>query len=198
MVAQVSLENFADVVVDKVEKLTVKRFAKLKPALSKAIGEETEKYFTQVADKAIGVTHNPYKQYSRGYWEPLSKAYVRRKGHNKFWLHKGVLESYLRSASPAAVYGHPYVDIRDFNPTAHGYQNMTILVKPFPYKNPRFPVHIYNRLFGKRRVSSLAAKVMQSNEDMRPIMSPQMQILIRNNVKRRMNKVIKEVLNGDR
>lgn len=201
MVQQLKIEDFSNYVIDNLEKITVKRFSALKPQLTKEVNKVTEQYFVDVADKAIGVLSNPFKRYSTKSWKPLTPEYVRRKGHSEFWWRTGELNRWLRSETPSTYFGKPYIDIRNFNPTARGLQNMDIIVRPFPYKNPenRFPKLIYNRLFAKRKVSSLVSGLLDSkvsNDDMRPIMAPTMQILINNKLKQKITRTIKEVINN--
>lgn len=183
------------------EKLTLKRYANLKPRLQEAVKQESEKYFKYLREKVIGVKANPFKFYSSKPWPDLKPDYVRykKKKHRNsgFWSNKKVLDKWLNQASPAGVFGDPYIDIRSYNPSARGLQWMNIKIEPFPRTQINLPVNIYNRLFGRRKVKSGEGAVLKtyvSNDEMRPIISPAMRQLVNYTIKRRVRKVIKEVL----
>lgn len=195
------LFELGNVIVNSVEKITLKRFSRLKPRLQEVVRKESERYFKYLDEKVVGVHANPFHFYNKQPWPALSEKYVKykKKKHRSsgFWSNKKVLHNWLQSASPTEVFGQPYIDIRNFNPTATGLQWANIRVEPFPRTNINVPVEIYNRLFGRRKVLSGAAAVLGtyvSNNDMRPIISPAMRQLINYSIKRKVTRTIKEVL----
>lgn len=197
------LSELGNVIVNSVEKITLKRFSRLKPRLQEVVRKESERYFKYLDEKVVGVHANPFHFYNKQPWPALSEKYVKykKKKHRSsgFWSNKKKkgLHNWLQSASPTEVFGQPYIDIRNFNPTATGLQWANIRVEPFPRTNINVPVEIYNRLFGRRKVLSGAAAVLGtyvSNNDMRPIISPAMRQLINYSIKRKVTRTIKEVL----
>lgn len=199
------LSELGNVIVNSVEKITLKRFSRLKPRLQEVVRKESERYFKYLDEKVVGVPANPFHFYNKQPWPALSEKYVKykKKKHRSsgFWSNtktrKESLHTWLQSASPTEVFGQPYIDIRNFNPTATGLQWANIRVEPFPRTNINVPVEIYNRLFGRRKVLSGAAAVLGtyvSNNDMRPIISPAMRQLINYSIKRKVTRTIKEVL----
>ena len=201
LIKKYELSELGNVIINSVEKITLKRFSRLKPRLQEVVRKESERYFKYLDEKVVGVHANPFHFYNKQPWPALSEKYVKykKKKHRSsgFWSNKKVLHNWLQSASPTEVFGQPYIDIRNFNPTATGLQWATIRVAPFPRTHINVPVEIYNRLFGIRKVFSVAAAVLGtsvSNNVMRPIISPALRQGINYSVKGKVTKNIKEVL----
>lgn len=197
------LNDLGNVILNSIEKITLKRYSRLKPKLQEVVSKESEKFFKYVDSKVTGVHSNPFHFYSSSPWPDLSPKYVRYKKRKHrssgFWSNKKKLHNWFQSASPAEVFGNPYIDIRNYNPTATGLQWANIRIEPFPRKKINLPTEIYNRLFGKRKIKSGAAAVLGtyvSNDDIRPIISPAMRQLINYSIKRKVVKTIKETLSN--
>lgn len=203
--------------------MTAKRYAKLKPRLEKEVKVVSDKLFMWLADKYTDVTANPFKFYSRGVWPKLNIHYVNRKRRKnkstKFWRFSGTLDEWLRKELPSKYMGSPKVKVRNFNPSARGKQNILIDIDVYPYaaklddrirrsEEDNDPADsIYYRLFGRKKVAkrSVVKSLMGSeekkrtihfisNDEQRPIIAPAMQMIINFSVKRRVNRIIKEVL----
>lgn len=195
------LSDLGNVVVDTVEKVTLKRFSRLKPRLQEVVRKDAERFFKYTDKLVMGVHANPFHFYSKGPWPALNEKYVKYKKRKHrssgFWSNKKLLHRWFQATSPVDIFGQPYIDIRSINPTATGLQWADIRIEPFPRTNINLPVEIYNRLFAKRRVTSGAAAVLGtylSNDEMRPIISPAMRQLINYSMKRKITRTIKEVL----
>ena len=203
-----NLGNLITKSVETIQQTTAKRYAKLKPRLEKEVRKISNQLFILLADKYTNVRANPFKFYSRHPWPELSKGYVakKRRQHKstKFWRYTGALDSWFRSTLPSDIMGGPQVKIRNFNPSARGKQNVIISVDVFPKAaklDDEVPTHIYNRLFGQKKVKDSPGAVLMSNfmsnDEQRPIIAPAMQMLINFRVKRKVNQIIKEtLLNG--
>ena len=203
-----NLGNLITKSVETIQQTTAKRYAKLKPRLEKEVKKISNQLFILLADKYTNVRANPFKFYSKKSWPELSQKHLakKRKHHKstKFWRYTGALDSWLRSNLPSDYLGGPQVKIRNFNPAARGRQNVVISVDVYPKAaklDDDVPVHIYNRLFGQKKViNSPGASLMSnymSNDEQRPIIAPAMQMLINFRVRRKVNQIIKEtLLNG--
>lgn len=195
------LENIGNAILERNQVLTLKRYALLKPALAKAVREESEKLFKFIAEKAVNVQANPFKFYSKKQWPALSKSTIRKKKHSNFWYDSGTLKNWLLSTSPASVYGNPFIDIKGASNFARGRQRVVIEVNPFPKTNLALPDQIYYRLFARKKVKSGTGQQIMtqfiSNEEQRPIESPAKRQLINYRINRKVDKVIREVLNGN-
>lgn len=207
--------------------MTARRYAKLKPRLEKEVKIVSDKLFIWLADKYTNVTANPFKFYSRGVWPKLNIHYVNRKRRKnksiKFWRFSGTLDEWLRAELPSKYMGSPRVKVRNFNPSDRGIQNIRIDIDVYPYaaklddrirrsEEDNEPADsIYYRLFGRKKVAkrSVVKSLMGSeekkrtihfisNDEQRPIIAPAMQMIINFSVKRRVNRVIKEVLTNGR
>lgn len=207
--------------------MTARRYAKLKPRLEKEVKIVSDKLFIWLADKYTNVTANPFKFYSRGVWPKLNIHYVNRKRRKnkstKFWRFSGTLDEWLRAELPSKYMGSPRVKVRNFNPSDRGIQNILIDIDVYPYaaklddrirrsEEDNDPADsIYYRLFGRKKVAkrSVVKSLMGSeekkrtiqfisNDEQRPIIAPAMQMIINFSVKRRVNRVIKEVLTNGR
>lgn len=203
--------------------MTARRYAKLKPRLEKEVKVVSDKLFIWLADKYTDVTANPFKFYNKGVWPKLNIHYVnrKRKKHKstKFWRFSGTLDEWLRAELPSKYMGSPRVKVRNFNPSARGKQNILIDIDVYPYaanlddrirrsEEDNDPADsIYYRLFGRKKVAkrSVVKSLMGSeekkrtiqfisNDEQRPIIAPAMQMIINFSVKRRVNRIIKEVL----
>lgn len=207
--------------------MTARRYAKLKPRLEKEVKIVSDKLFIWLADKYTNVTANPFKFYSRGVWPKLNIHYLNRKRRKnkstKFWRFSGTLDEWLRAELPSKYMGSPRVKVRNFNPSDRGIQNILIDIDVYPYaaklddrirrsEEDNEPADsIYYRLFGRKKVAkrSVVKSLMGSeekkrtihfisNDEQRPIIAPAMQMIINFSVKRRVNRVIKEVLTNGR
>jgi hypothetical protein len=207
--------------------MTARRYAKLKPRLEKEVKVVSDKLFIWLATKYTNVTANPFKFYSRGVWPKLNIHYLNRKRRKnkstKFWRFSGTLDDWLRAELPSKYMGSPRVKVRNFNPSARGIQNILIDIDVYPYaanlddrirksEEDNDPADsIYYRLFGRKKVAkrSVVKSLMGSeetkrtiqfisNDEQRPIIAPAMQMIINFSVKRRVNRVIKEVLTNGR
>ncbi len=203
-----NLGNLITKSVETIQQTTAKRYAKLKPKLEKEVKKISNQFFILLADKYTNVRANPFKFYSRKPWPELSKSYLakKRRQHRttNFWKYRGTLQSWFRSTIPSELMGGPQIKIRNFNPSARGRQNVIISVDVYPKAgklDDEVPEHIYNRLFGQKKVKespggALMSRYM-SNDEQRPIIAPAMQMLINFRVRRKVNAVIKEtLLNG--
>lgn len=200
--------NLGDLItknVETIQQTTAKRYAKLKPKLAKEVKKASDKLFIWLDEKYTNVRANPFKFYSKKTWPELNKKYLARKRRQHkstaFWQYRGTLKKWFRSNIPSDYLGNPQVKIRNFNPSARGRQNVIISVDVYP-KADKFdsavPNYIYNRLFARKKVkSSPGAALISSyisNDEQRPIIDPAMQMIINFSVKRKVNKIIKEVL----
>ena len=191
--------------VEAIQQTTAKRYAKLKNKLEKEVKKVSNQLFILLADKYTNVSVNPFKFYSRKVWPELSKDYLakKRRQHKstKFWQYRGTLREWFKSTIPSDIMGGPQVKIRNFNPSARGRQNVIISVDVYPKADKldnKVPEHIYNRLFGQKKVKSSPGAVLlseyASNDEQRPIIAPAMQMVVNFRVRRKVNNVIKEVL----
>ena len=209
--------------VESIQTLTARRYAELKPRLEKEVKTVSDKLFIWLADKYTNVTANPFKFYSRTPWPKLNIHYLNRKRakhkSTNFWRFSGTLDEWLREELPSKYMGSPRVKVRNFNPSARGRQKMLIDVDVYPYaaklddrirrsEEDNEPADsIYYRLFGRKKVAktSTVRSLMGSeekkktihfisNDEQRPIIAPAMQMIINFSIKRKINKIIKEVL----
>ena len=165
--------------------------------LQKRVEEESERLFivvaNQIGDK--GTLYDPYSgtDYSIRVWTRLGRSYVKRKGHERFWFYKGNLRRWLldKNNKPSTVFGKPVIGYAR-NPSARGWQKATISVNPYP--NVKYPDFsngmVRNALFGRRKVQHS----FESNEELRPIISPTIKMLINNRLIPVMQKTIKGVV----
>lgn len=208
-----NLGNLITKSVESIQQTTAKRYAKLKPKLAKEVKKASDKLFIWLDEKYTNVRANPFKFYSKKPWPELNKEYLARKRRQHkstaFWQYRGptkdqvgkTLKNWFRSNIPSDYMGNPQVKIRNFNPSARGRQNVIISVDVYP-KADKFdsavPNHIYNRLFAQKKVKSSPGAALitsyMSNDEQRPIIAPAMQMIINFSVKRKVNKIIKEVL----
>lgn len=204
--------------IESIQQMTAKRYAKLKPRLEKEVKIVSDKLFMWLGEKYVDVKANPFKFYSRKQWPALNPYYLnlKRKKHKttNFWKFSGTLQDWFRTELPSEYMGNPRVRVRNFNPSARGKQNILIDVDVYPQAaklDERIKTReedndpddsIYYRLFGRKKVSTRPKKSKRkssniafiSNDEQRPIIAPAMQMIINFSVKRRVNKIIKEVL----
>lgn len=158
------------------------------------VEKESEKLFSYMNEKAIGVKQNPFKQFSGAAWPALGTSYAQKKakeGKNQgFWAYKGKLGTFLNSKSPKRYYKAPAIKVRGFKKGFRGNQRLDIEIIPWPNQNPSFPNDIYNRLFAKRKGSKL------SNEDLRPIENPAKQYILSYRIVAKVRKEIKAIAGG--
>lgn len=168
--------------------------------LQERIEREAEKLFIIIANLIgeKGTLYDPYSgtDYSSRIWTRLGRSYVKRKGHERFWFYKGNLRRWLldKSNKPSNIFGKPEIKyIR--NTKAKGWQKATFSVTPYPnVKNPDFSNDLVrNTLFGRRKVQNS----FESNEELRPIVSPTVKMLINNRLIPIMQKTIKEAVEND-
>lgn len=200
-----NLGNLITKSVESIQQTTAKRYAKLKPRLEKEVKKVTNQLFILLADKYTNVKANPFKYYSRKPWPELNKKYLakKRRQHRStaFWQYRGTLRDWFKSNLPSDYMGNPQVKIRNFNPSARGKQNVVISVDTYPKADKldnMVPEHIYNRLFAQKKVKDSPGAALitsyMSNDEQRPIIAPAMQMVVSFRVKRKVNKIIKEVL----
>lgn len=200
-----NLGNLITKSVESIQQTTAKRYAKLKPRLEKEVKKVSNQLFILLADKYTNVKANPFKYYSRKPWPELNKKYLakKRRQHRStaFWQYKGTLRDWFKSNLPSDYMGNPQVKIRNFNPSARGRQNVVISVDAYPKADKldnMVPEHIYNRLFAQKKVKDSPGAALitsyMSNDEQRPIIAPAMQMVVSFRVKRKVNKIIKEVL----
>lgn len=193
-----TLVDIPSIVEEFVQKVTLKRFEKLRPELQKLAEEETNYLFKYMVDDlgVFGAQANPFSFYSKGSWRPLSSKYVKRKKTNAFWINKeysNLLIDWFTSGNPESALGKPYVYMSDFSHFARGWQNVKIDVIMFPKKKMDAPEWVLNRLFGRRPAGGgFSGRI--SNEEDRPILKPAILQLVNYRFKRRARKLIKEVL----
>lgn len=200
-----NLGNLITKSVESIQQTTAKRYAKLKPRLEKEVKKVTNQLFILLADKYTNVKANPFKYYSRKPWPELNKKYLakKRRQHRStaFWQYRGTLRDWFKSNLPSDYMGNPQVKIRNFNLSARGRQNVVISVDTYPKADKldnMVPEHIYNRLFAQKKVKDSPGAALitsyMSNDEQRPIIAPAMQMVVSFRVKRKVNKIIKEVL----
>ena len=193
-----SLVDIPSIVEEFVQKVTLKRFEKLRPSLQKLAEDETNYLFKYMVDDigVFGAQANPFSFYTKGHWEPLSPSYAKRKKTTAFWINEergNLLIDWFASGNPESALGKPYVYMTDFSHFARGWQNVKIDVVMFPKKKMDAPEWVLNRLFGRRYAGEgFSGRI--SNEEDRPILKPAILQLVNYRFKRRARKLIKEVL----
>lgn len=184
--------TFADykkITMDKVLKLTSNRAWELREQIQKKLKVDSEDLFKYIKKYAINTPANPYHFYSTSPWPELDERYARRKGTNNFWYYKGILSNWLEHTKPSAIFGSPYVNIKNFRQTRRKTQ-FTFDIRPYPRKNIKLPDKIYNRLSAKTKVRLGDSVVYASNEERRPIIEPGVQQFVSFTLRRRVRKII--------
>lgn len=187
------LEDLPTVIDRFLYKVTNKRLMTAMDAVKEAVYKESDKLFTMIANVSINRMYDYWEDspFTNRVWERLSRAYVLKKGHERFWFYKGNLDQWLRRTPPSEVFGRPIVEIYR-NPKARGFQDMKINITPFPNaKRPHIEdTAIRNRLFGRHKWNGEYI----SNEEARPIIAPAMRALVKNRLRQRVMKVLKEAV----
>lgn len=191
------MEKFTSTAYDVIQKTTMKRYGNLHERVLEAVREEAAKLFTYILKDrgAINSTMSPFRAFGGTFWQALSKPYIKRKGHSRYWYYTGRLGSWLGKTDPLTVFGLPTMKATKFNPKARGYQKMTLQIDPFPMtNNVTVPEDINNRLFAKRIIYGK----YQSNDDLRPLIEPAIKALVQYRIRRKVSKVMKEALQNDK
>lgn len=191
------LEDLPTVIDRFIVKFTNKRLKLAEEAIRNAVREESDKLFLFISNVSVNRLYDYWdgSPFTNKIWDRLGAAYIKKKGHQKFWFYKGKLDNWLHGTLPSEVFGTPRLEVHS-NSKARGFQKIQFILSPWP--NSRRPKisdeAIRNRLFGRHKWGG----IYMSNEEARPIISPAMRALIRNRVEQRIRFVAKEALENGR
>lgn len=194
--AEYGLEDFEKVINKKLDVIVGRKFASLRSRLEKNIAKTARQLFRWMSANVINRRGNrfPSEYTDVPEWPPLSKSYAKRKGHNRFWYNRGVLDAWLYNTSPTRILGTPKVSIKERN-LKDGSRALHVRIMPYPRAgNFTLPEKIYNRLFGQTKRRLGMDIFAASNDEARPIFEPSLMFFADTQLARTYRETVKEVL----
>lgn len=167
-------------------KLTNKRFEQAQSQLISDVLTESNKLFKLVVCNSMGfVNASPeIREYLDQPWQPLSIGWMKRKKNNLFWYgtgkKEGHLKDYLSDMTPSTLFGMPEINIAR-NTRARGYQIMTFSIDPYPLRGSYIKENMSSRQYEKLFGTTTGGDI---NEEVRPLISPAIQYMLENRIKR--------------
>lgn len=175
-----------------------RQLIRVRNRLANELPKETKKVFRFIDSEAIGSSQNPFTDVNPVKWRPLDRKYVKRKGHSMFWEYKSKLSAWLFNTNPNMVFGSPQVNMSGMIKKGNDSVRARINIDFYPRNEFNIKGTAYNRLFAKTKkaLAGVGAPVsFISNEELRPIMQPGMEAYVRRYLNKKVNSIIREVMN---
>ena len=175
-----------------------RQIIRVRNRLANELPKETKKVFRFIDSEAIGSSQNPFTDVNPVKWRPLDRKYVKRKGHSMFWEYKSKLSAWLFNTNPNMVFGSPQVNMSGMIKKGNDSVRARINIDFYPRNEFNIKGTAYNRLFAKTKkaLAGVGAPVsFISNEELRPIMQPGMEAYVRRYLNKKVNSIIREVMN---
>lgn len=193
-----SFDDFYDNTMREIMANGERQLIRVRNRLSKELPRETRKVFRFIVSEAIGSSQNPFTDVNPVKWKPLDRKYVKRKGHSMFWEYKSKLSAWLFNTHPNMVFGSPKVNMSGMIKKGNDSVRARINIDFYPRSEFNIKGTAYNRLFAKTKkaLAGVGAPVsFVSNEELRPIMQPGMEAYVRRYLNKKVNSIIREVMN---
>lgn len=193
-----SFDDFYDNTMREIMANGERQLIRVRNRLAIELPKETKKVFRFIDSEAIGSSQNPFTDVNPVKWKPLDRKYVKRKGHSMFWEYKSKLSAWLFNTNPNMVFGSPQVNMSGMIKKGNDSVRARINIDFYPRNEFNIKGTAYNRLFAKTKkaLAGVGAPVsFISNEELRPIMQPGMEAYVRRYLNKKVNSIIREVMN---